>query len=345
MSAPPAPPAERPLVTFFVMAYRQEALVREAIEGAFAQTYAPLEIILSDDNSPDGTYAVMEAMAAAYRGPHRVILNRNPVNLGIAAHIDRIMALSSGRLVVQNAGDDVSLPQRAERLAEAWIASGGRAKLLHSPAIMVDEDGREHGLKQPVGSLAIDPSPLGLISRNIYVLGAASAWDRELFDAFGPLGSDIGVEDLVLPVRAAILGEIAFVDEPLLKWRVGGASFAWREDLRGRDYMFGVRLRDLRWRAQSQQRIQGDLAHPAAASFKERKVCLEASRRQQERLEFEVAAADAGTMGRLALLPRALRLSRARGDAFFVKQVAKYLLNPIYMRYLDWRYPPEKLRW
>lgn len=338
-------PDGRPLVTLFVMAYRQESLVREAIAGAFAQTYEPLEIVLSDDRSPDGTYAAMEEMAAAYDGPHRVILNRNPENLGIARHIDRIMELSSGRLVVQNAGDDVSLPRRVERLAEAWIASGGRAKLLHTPAIMVDETGAERGVKDPHGALAADPSPFGLISRNVYVLGAATAWDRDLFDAFGPLGPDIGVEDSVLPVRAAILGEIALVDEPLLKWRVGGASFAWRHEIRAWDYMFGARLRDLRWRAQSQRRIQIDLAHPAAAALADRRRCLETSRRQQERLEFEVAAADAGAAGRLALLPRALRLSRAHGDGFFVKQLLKYLLNPVYMRYMDRRYPPERLRW
>ena len=30
--------ADRPLVTLFVLAYRQEGFVRAAIEGAFAQT-------------------------------------------------------------------------------------------------------------------------------------------------------------------------------------------------------------------------------------------------------------------------------------------------------------------
>ena len=94
---PPETP-ERPLVSFFVTAYRQEHLVRASIEAAFAQTWSPLEILLSDDCSPDGTFAVMQEMAAAYSGPHRVILNRNPKNLGITAHVDRIMELDLGRL-------------------------------------------------------------------------------------------------------------------------------------------------------------------------------------------------------------------------------------------------------
>ena len=72
--------------------------MRASIEAAFAQTWSPLEILLSDDCSPDGTFAVMQEMAAAYSGPHRVILNRNPKNLGITAHVDRIMELDLRRL-------------------------------------------------------------------------------------------------------------------------------------------------------------------------------------------------------------------------------------------------------
>jgi hypothetical protein len=36
------PAVERPLVTFYVATYNQEAYVRAAVESAFAQTYRPL---------------------------------------------------------------------------------------------------------------------------------------------------------------------------------------------------------------------------------------------------------------------------------------------------------------
>ncbi len=58
---------ERPLVSFVLLAYNQERYVEEAIAGAFAQDYSPLEIILSDDCSTDGTYAIMQRMAAGLR--------------------------------------------------------------------------------------------------------------------------------------------------------------------------------------------------------------------------------------------------------------------------------------
>ncbi len=51
---------QRPLVSFIVLAYKQKQFIREAVQSALAQSYEPLEIILSDDASPDVTFEVME---------------------------------------------------------------------------------------------------------------------------------------------------------------------------------------------------------------------------------------------------------------------------------------------
>lgn len=40
---------KKPLVTFALFAYNQEKFIKEAVEAVFAQTYQPLEIIISDD--------------------------------------------------------------------------------------------------------------------------------------------------------------------------------------------------------------------------------------------------------------------------------------------------------
>ena len=73
---------DQPMVTFALFAYNQEKYIREAVKGAFSQTYEPLEIILSDDCSGDRTYEIMKEMAKEYDGPHRVILNRLDKNIG-----------------------------------------------------------------------------------------------------------------------------------------------------------------------------------------------------------------------------------------------------------------------
>jgi glycosyltransferase involved in cell wall biosynthesis len=64
-----------PLVSFIVVAYNQDKYIKEAVLGAFSQTYQPLEIILSDDGSSDLTFEIMQDMVEKYVGPHKIILN------------------------------------------------------------------------------------------------------------------------------------------------------------------------------------------------------------------------------------------------------------------------------
>lgn len=118
---------ERPAVTFGLIAYNQEKYVGEAIQAAFDQKLSPLEIILSDDCSNDGTFAIMEQMAAAYRGPHTVIARREPINVGTVRHMIHVSQAGSGELLVIAAGDDVSHPDRSSALYDAWKLTGAAA--------------------------------------------------------------------------------------------------------------------------------------------------------------------------------------------------------------------------
>jgi|GEM_PF-2700822 cellulose synthase/poly-beta-1,6-N-acetylglucosamine synthase-like glycosyltransferase len=56
--------AERPLLTFGLSGYNHAHFIENAILGTLSQTYTPLEIILSDDHSSDGTFQIMQHTAA-----------------------------------------------------------------------------------------------------------------------------------------------------------------------------------------------------------------------------------------------------------------------------------------
>src|SRR5215212_7155005 len=99
---------DRPLVTFALFAYNQERFIAEAVRGALSQTYSPLEIIISDDGSTDRTFEIIEGEVAGYAGPHEIRLNRIEQNIGWGAHINLVMEMVKGKLIVVAAGDDVS---------------------------------------------------------------------------------------------------------------------------------------------------------------------------------------------------------------------------------------------
>ena len=70
-------------VTLAILAYNQEQFVDSAVRSALAQVCEPIEILVSDDCSSDGTFDRIQQLVGEYRGPHRAIARRNPENLGI----------------------------------------------------------------------------------------------------------------------------------------------------------------------------------------------------------------------------------------------------------------------
>ena len=207
-----------------LMGYQQQHTIQAAIAGALAQSYSPLEILISDDASTDGTYAAMQSAVAGYAGPHRVLLYHNPVNLGIGAHLSRLVSLSSGELLFVAAGDDVSVPARCETVVQAWLASHRKLDLIATALLDIDEDGRAGAVITPT-DLAAYRGAADWLARPPFVVGAAQAWTRRLFDRFGPLATGVVAEDLIMVLRAIMSGGAMTLPEPLVRYRRGGLSF------------------------------------------------------------------------------------------------------------------------
>jgi len=210
---------EKPLLTLVVAAYNQERFIEEAVAGAFSQTYSPLEVILSDDSSKDATFQIMQRMAADYRGCHRIILNRNESNLGIGGHVNRIMQLAKGQIIIAAAGDDISLPNRVEKIYQAYESSNSTAKSIFSNARIIDDMGNPKGLYFPNAFSPADFMPKLIAKRDFILIGATHAWSRDAFDLFGPLLTPLTCEDMAIPFRSALLGCIRYIDEPLVIYR------------------------------------------------------------------------------------------------------------------------------
>lgn len=227
----------KPLVTFALMAYNQERYVGDAIAAAFAQTYSPLEIVLSDDCSSDRTFEIMQRATDAYAGPHRIILNRNPLNLNIGGHVNTIAKISRGELIVLAAGDDISLPSRTQTLVHHWTALGCPSTVLYSDFEPIDIASASVALNGEAiyrGHFAIANMARG----EIHVLGATTAVSGDVFSSFPPLRTDVRHEDRVLPFRALLLGgAVVLVDKKLVRYRVeGGISRG--KVTSGRDFLY-----------------------------------------------------------------------------------------------------------
>ncbi|MDP3824256.1 MAG: glycosyltransferase [Burkholderiales bacterium] len=211
-----------PRISLILLACNQQATVRAAAEACLAQTGEPLEIVFSDDASSDNSFAELQAAADAYRGPHQVRARRNPVNLGIGAHYNQLMLDTSGALIVTAAGDDLSVPHRVQRLAQAWDASKQCADLIASHFVEMSPDGAL-GTRITTDDLArvtLD----GWVKKTPYTVGATHAFTRRIMRRFGPFIDDVWYEDRIMVLRAITSGGALTVEEPLVQYRVGGTS-------------------------------------------------------------------------------------------------------------------------
>jgi len=283
---------DRPLVTFALFAYNQERYIREAVEGAFAQTYEPLEIILSDDCSNDRTFEIMQEMAATYEGPHAVSVRRNAKNVGFLPHINIVLTSALGSYICWAAGDDISLAHRVSSLMAPMLGDH-EIMLAHSAIDEIDLASRKVGERRlpHLHHLAME----GIISREHDAVTQASLFHKDVFDKFGPFNSDLTSEGPVIAARALMLGRTAYIDEPTVLYRVGsGTSTSTERTL-------GEPIKITGWRLSALRQIEKDMRKDGALYAKFSYVLNRRIRYFENLLEINKKPLAVGALARIVL--------------------------------------------
>lgn len=215
----------RQLVSFFMVSYNQERYISEALEGAFAQTYQPLEIILSDDCSSDKTFEIMRKMVSQYKGPHRIVLNQNEYNLGLCGNVNRILDLASGELVVIAAGDDISLPDRVEKSCSI-LEENPDANSVSFQLQIIDRDGVTLPQRTSLHGQLVKYTLDDFVSQNAtHFHGASRAFRKSVYDFFGPLLNNSATEDSTIFLRCILLGSACYSKDIGIYYRVHGDNY------------------------------------------------------------------------------------------------------------------------
>lgn len=228
-----------PLVSFILLCYRQESFVQDAVQAALSQDYDNLEIIISDDCSPDSTYEVIESEYLRYSGSHEVVINRNASNLGLAAHFNAMLARARGEIIVVAAGDDISLSHRVSDTVKIFSANPGVMAVSFSD-IRIDASGEERRpLKGRGGPVIVSLDDF--LKRKGYPLSAASrGFRREVYSTFGALNDRCPTEDTPFLLRSLMLGDIFVSHAPGIKYRIHG------ENLSGHNLLSRMNFEEIR---------------------------------------------------------------------------------------------------
>jgi GT2 family glycosyltransferase len=131
-----------------VVTWNRRDLLRESLSAVTTQTLPPLEVVVVDNASTDGTAAMLQE---EYADLEVVELTSNTGGAGgFAAGMERALTFEPD-LVWLLDDDTVPTPTAAERLIEAWdgyrAATGVRPAVLASRVVWTD--GRDHPMNTP----------------------------------------------------------------------------------------------------------------------------------------------------------------------------------------------------
>lgn len=95
------------LISCIVPVFNGERYVAEALESIFAQTYRPIEVVVVDDGSQDGTQAVLDGFGDRIKVIHQA-------NAGPTAARSRGLEAATGDFIAFQDADDLWLPQKLD---------------------------------------------------------------------------------------------------------------------------------------------------------------------------------------------------------------------------------------
>jgi glycosyltransferase involved in cell wall biosynthesis len=209
-------------VTAIIPVYNGKKYLREAIDSVINQTLKPIELIIIDDGSSDGSIDILKNITSPFN--ISVITQKNA---GQAAARNRGITAAQGDFIALLDQDDAWYPNHLEVLAKEFDGN----ELLGWSYSNVDEcDQRGRLLKKGLLNYIIADHPKidveRMLSEDLHILPSATLIRKKALFEIGLFDERFsGYEDDDLFVRLFLAGwDNTYIKKSLSKWRVHANS-------------------------------------------------------------------------------------------------------------------------
>ena len=215
----------KPTVSVCIPTYNRAGLLRQAITSVLEQEFQDFEIVVYDNASTDGTTEVVRSFS-----DDRIRYFRNPRNLGHRENWRRCFRAAVGSYLAALPDDDMMLPENLSRKVE-FLQRNPQVGLVHSKYHVIDQEGQilisntnwGHGADRAVDSLERREELLTAFINTINL--PTVVFTRACYEKVGEFSDRIAFAyDWEYWMRVALYYDIAFLAEPLVKWRIHSAS-------------------------------------------------------------------------------------------------------------------------
>nr|WP_239029200.1 glycosyltransferase [Pseudonocardia acidicola] len=220
------PPVDWP-VSVIVPAYNERENIEATVRSLLANDY-PLEVVVVDDGSTDGTADLVEAL-----GLERVRVVRQP-NSGKSAALNNGVRAARHELIIMIDGDTIFETETVRRLVQPFAdpavgAVAGNVKIANRDSLI----GRLQHIEYVVG-FNIDRRVQDVLGSIATIPGAAGAFRRRALLDVGGLSSDTLAEDTDLTIALGRAGWRVVFEDRAVAWTEAPATVTqlWRQRYR-----------------------------------------------------------------------------------------------------------------
>jgi len=275
-----------PSCSVIIPTFNRERYVVEAVQSALAQSYAPVEVIVVDDGSTDGTEGALEAFASRIRYIRQE-------SSGISAARNRGIQEACGEFVAFLDSDDVYLSEKLARSIEPLLQDPSVAGSFTDYVCIDETTGSEYPRKPLVPRGELFPE---ILYRNF--IGTSTALVRKsVLVELGGFDPEVSLsEDWDLWIRLLDRFRLVYVNRCLTRWRLHEQS----TDMQDPDATLLAQQRILqktfarhpeldervRRRALAYHQFRWGMRHYARFELREARRCFAEARRLSFRAEF-----------------------------------------------------------
>lgn len=202
-----------PLVSIGIPAFNEERFLRKTLASLLAQDYPSLELVITDNGSVDGTWAILEEAARVHPN---IRLNRFPENRGAIQSFNDVFRRAQGTFFMWAGAHDLwdsSYVSRCVRILQEERKVVG----VYARTELIDEqDRRMTDYKD-----AMDTRGKSLLGRYAYILWNLTycnlihgVWRRELLGRSDLFKETWGPDNLVI-AHMSVEGEFAQIKDTL----------------------------------------------------------------------------------------------------------------------------------
>ena len=177
------------LVTVYILTYKNFNYLEKTVRSVAEQSYKNIELLLSDDASDNINKNEISLLLFQYKKRFtNIIVNYNEKNLGTVKHLNKVISMSTGELIMGLGADDYfATPDAVERVVKYF--NENPEKLLVASKRIDKEDKGLRPRDKIINLIVNNPTKFRKVALRMscpLIGGVGTYYKKEIFDKYGP---------------------------------------------------------------------------------------------------------------------------------------------------------------